>query len=140
MSDRYFLDTNVFVYSLDSDEPRKASIAEKLITRGAASGVGAISYQVVQEFSNVALTKFKADMSGAELERYFLKVLSPLMKIPPSDSLFLDALNLAGRHQLSWYDSLIVAAAIQGGCKVLYSGDLQHGRRFGDLIVENPFL
>lgn len=140
MSDRYFLDTNVFVYSLDSDEPRKASIAEKLITRGAASGVGAISYQVVQEFSNVALTKFKADMSSAELERYFLKVLSPLMKIPPSDSLFLDALNLVGRHQLSWYDSLIVAAAIQGGCKVLYSGDLQHGRRFGDLIVENPFL
>jgi predicted nucleic acid-binding protein len=43
-------------------------------------------------------------------------------------------------NQLGWYDALIVAAAIQGGCEILYSEDLQHGRRFGDLIIQNPFL
>jgi predicted nucleic acid-binding protein len=47
---------------------------------------------------------------------------------------------LQAANQLSWYDSLIVAAAIQGGCKILYSEDMQHGRRFGELVVENPFL
>jgi predicted nucleic acid-binding protein len=52
----------------------------------------------------------------------------------------IEALRLQGANQLAWYDSLIVAAAMQGGCKILYSEDLQHGRRFGDLVVENPFL
>jgi predicted nucleic acid-binding protein len=40
---------------------------------------------------------------------------------------------------LSWYDALIVAAAMEGGCSLLYSEDLQSGRRFGDLRIENPF-
>jgi len=140
MSVRYFLDTNVFVYSLDSDEPQKASVAETLITAGATTGLGAISYQVVHEFFNVATRRFRANMTSTELERYFFRVLLPLMKVSPSPSLFLEALDLHDRNRLSWYDALIVAAAIQGQCKTLYSEDLQHGRRFGDLIVENPFL
>jgi predicted nucleic acid-binding protein len=57
-----------------------------------------------------------------------------------SPGLFIRALDLARRDQLSWYDSLIVAAAIQGECEILYSEDLQHGRRFGDLVIQNPFL
>jgi len=47
---------------------------------------------------------------------------------------------LTERHGLSWYDALIVAAALEGQCEVLYSEDLQHGRRFGDLQIQNPFL
>jgi predicted nucleic acid-binding protein len=140
MSDRYFLDTNILVYSLDTDEPRKALIAEKLVTDGATTGLGAISHQVVQEFFNVALRRFKVNMTAPELERYFFRVLLPLMKISPSASLFLDALQFQSRNQLAWYDSLIVAAAIQGRCKTLYTEDLQHGQRFGDLVVQNPFL
>jgi predicted nucleic acid-binding protein len=46
---------------------------------------------------------------------------------------------LQSSSRLSWYDSLIVTGALQGGCQVLYSEDLQHGQRFGDLVVENPF-
>jgi predicted nucleic acid-binding protein len=52
----------------------------------------------------------------------------------------IEALRLHGDNQLSWYDALIVAAALQGGCEVLYSEDMQHGRRFGDLVIQNPFL
>jgi predicted nucleic acid-binding protein len=139
MSDKYFIDTNIFVYSLDTDEPNKAAISEKLITRGASSGSGTISYQVVQEFFNVSLSRFKATLTITELQSYFFRVLLPLMKVPSSGSLFLEALRIEERYRLAWYDSLIVAAALQGGCKILYSEDLQDGQRFGDLVVENPF-
>ena len=58
----------------------------------------------------------------------------------PSQGLFLEALRLCGRYSFGWYDSLIVAAAIEGQCSVLYSEDLQHGMRIGELVVKNPFL
>ncbi len=140
MSDRYFLDTNIFVYSLDRVDPRKARISEELVTRGVGSGLGVISYQVVQEFMNVSLRQFRAAMTVAELELYFFKVLLPMMTIPSSSGLFLEALRLQTVNQFAWYDSLIVAAALQGGCRILYTEDLQHGRRFGDLVIQNPFL
>jgi predicted nucleic acid-binding protein len=140
MSDKYFLDTNVLVYSLDPVDPRKARIAEELVTRGVGTRLGVISYQVVQEFINVSLRQFRATMTATELELYFFKVLLPMMTIPSSSGLFLEALRLQTLGQIAWYDSLIVAAAIQGHCKVLYSEDMHHGRRFGGLVVQNPFL
>jgi predicted nucleic acid-binding protein len=140
MSDRYFLDTNIFVYSLDPVDPRKARIAEELVTRGVGSRLGVISYQVVQEFMNVSLRQFQVTMTATELELYFFKVLLPMMTIPSSSGLFLEALRLKTTDQIAWYDSLIIAAALQGDCEVLYSEDMQHGRRFGDLVIQNPFL
>jgi len=140
MSDRYFLDTNIFVYSLDPVDPRKARIAEELVTRGVGSRLGVISYQVVQEFMNVSLRHFRATMTVTELELYFFKVLLPMMTVPSSSGLFLEGLRVQAATQIAWYDALIVAAALQGGCKILYSEDLQHGRHFGDLVIENPFL
>src|ERR1022692_624287 len=140
MSDKYFLDTNIFVYSLDPVDPHKARMAEGLVTRGVGSRLGVISYQVVQEFMNVSLRQFKATMTVTELELYFFKVLLPMMTIPSSSGLFLEALRLQRANQIAWYDSLIVAAAFPGGCKVLYSEDLQRGRRFGYLVIQNPFV
>jgi len=138
--DKFFLDTNILVYSFDPLEPQKACMAEKLITQGLTSGLGVISYQVTQEFVNVALRRFTDAMTFPELERYFFRVLLPLMKVSSSAPLFLQGLQLQLSKKLSWYDSLIVAAALHGNCKVLYSEDLQHGQRFGDLVVQNPFL
>lgn len=140
MSDRYFLDTNIIVDSFDMADPRKALTAQKLVTRAATSGLGTISSQVAQEFLNVALRKFQATMTAVQLERYFLRVLLPMMRIQSSASLFMEGLQMQASSQLAWYDSLIVVAALQDDCKILFTEDLQHGRRFGDLIVENPFL
>lgn len=137
--DKYFLDANVLVYSFDLFDPRKADIAEKLVRRALTSGLGVISYQVVQEFVNVGLRQFANPMTVAELERYFFPVLLPLMKISSSAPLFLQALQPQSSRKLAWYDSLIIASALEGGCKVLYSEDLQHGQHFGDLVIENPF-
>lgn len=140
MSDRYFLDTNIIVYSIDPLSQLKRKRARDLLAGATTGKSGIISYQVVQEFANVALRKFQSTISRTDLEDFLRRVLFPMMAISSSPWLFLDALRLQDGNQLSWYDSLIIAAAIQGQCKILYSEDLQHGRRFGDLVVENPFL
>jgi predicted nucleic acid-binding protein len=140
MNVKSFLDTNVIVYAFDQSFPEKARIAQGLITDGAADKQAIISYQVVQEFINVALRGFRLAIVKSDLESFVLTALFPMMAISSSPALVIEALRLHGDNQLSWYDALIVAAALQGGCRVLYSEDLQHGRRFGDLIVQNPFL
>jgi predicted nucleic acid-binding protein len=137
---RHFLDTNIFVYTFDLEAPEKAKRAENLIAEALASGAGLISYQVAQEFVAVARKPFRTPMSFEQIERYWLTTLRPLLLVHSSPGMFIRALDLARRDQLSWYDSLIVAAAIQGECEILYSEDLQHGRRFGDLVIQNPFL
>ncbi len=137
---RHFLDTNIFVYTFDLQNPRKAKRAENLIADALATGAGLISFQVAHEFVSVARKPFRVPMDFHQIERYWHTTLQPLLVVHSSPGLFVRALDLARRDQLSWYDSLIVAAAIHAGCKILYSEDLQHGRRFGDMVVENPFL
>jgi predicted nucleic acid-binding protein len=139
MSARFFLDTNIFVYSFDSDAPAKARRAEKLIRSGLETGNGIVSYQVVQEFLNVALQRFAEPMSGFAAEEYLNSVFRPLLAVHSSPALFISALQIYGRHQFSWHDSLIVAAAQEAECSVLYSEDMQHGQRIADLRIENPF-
>ncbi len=140
MNVKSFLDTNVIVYAFDQSSPEKAKIAQRLVTDGATDKEAIISYQVVQEFINVALRGFRLAIARSDLESFVLKALFPMMAISSSPALVIEALRLQGENQLAWYDALIVSAALQGGCKLLYSEDLQHGRRFGDLVIQNPFL
>ncbi len=139
MNASFFLDTNIFVYSFDRDSPAKARRATQLITEGVTTGKGKISYQVVQEFFNVAFRRFATPMSPAEAEEYLAAALQPMLAVHSSRALFAEAIRVRHRHRLAWYDALIVASALQAGCGVLYSEDLHHGHRFGDLQVENPF-
>ena len=139
MNGRFFLDTNVFVYSFDAKAPAKAKKAAQLIRRAADTGEGIISYQVVQEFFSVALRRFAQPMSVAEAEQYFITVLRPLLAVQSSPAIYLEALRVGEKHRFSWYDSLIVAAALEGGCVRLYSEDFQHGRRIEGLRIDNPF-
>lgn len=140
MSGRFFLDTNIFAYTFDLSVPAKAKTALQLVRRAVDSGEGVISYQVVQEFFNVALRRFTQPMNLAEAEQYFLTVLRPLVAVDSSPALFLEAFRLVGRHRFNWYDSLILAAALQLDCDTLYSEDFQHGRKIEDLTISNPFF
>ena len=139
MSDRFFLDTNVFVYAFDTRAPAKAKRAAQLIRRAVDTGQGVISFQVVQEFFNVALRRFAEPISVPEAEQYLTTVLQPLIAIHSSPALYLEALGIAEKHRIGWYDSIIVAAALQAGCGKLYSEDLQPGRSMDGLRIENPF-
>ncbi len=139
-ADKHFLDTNIFVYTFDQQTKEKSKKAEDLIHAALASGSGGISYQVVQEFVSVARSRFRTPLTFAEVENYWESTLRPLLMVHSSPALFSRALKICEADRVSWHDALIVAAALQSDCKILYSEDLQHGRRFGDLVVENPFL
>jgi len=140
MSDRFFLDTNVFVYSFDQSAPAKARRAAQLIREALTTQKGVISYQVVQEFFNVALKRFSKPMPAADAGQYLIAVFRPLLAVHSSQALYAEALFLHAQSGLSWYGSLIVSAAIQARCEILFSEDLQHGQRFGSLEVRHPFL
>ncbi|MFZ0955358.1 MAG: PIN domain-containing protein [Candidatus Sulfotelmatobacter sp.] len=139
MSGRFFLDTNIFVYTFDAKAPAKAKRAARLIRQAADTGEGIVSYQVVQEFFNVALRRFSHPMSTAEAEQYLITVFRPLLAVHSSSAIYVEAFRLAGKHRFAWYDSLILAAALEGHCKTLYSEDLQDGREIEGLRIENPF-
>src|SRR5690242_3864730 len=140
MNGRFFLDTNIFVYSFDKKATTKARRAGQLIRQAVATRKGIVSYQVVQEFFSVALRRFAQPMTATEAEQYLAVVFRPLLAIHSSQALYGEALRLSTRLSLSWYDSLIVAAAVEGLCTTLYSEDLQHGQQIGHVRVENPFL
>ena len=139
MSAEYFLDTNILIYSFDDSAPAKRDIAQRLIATALRQGCGAVSWQVVQEFLNVARHKWEEPMSAGDAGEYLSGTLEPLCSVFPSANLWRTALSLQAQSQYRFYDSLIVAAALQSGSKILYSEDLQAGRYFGDLEIQNPF-
>lgn len=139
MSGKYFLDTNILIYTFDSHSPEKQRTAKELV-RNALSGAGCISWQVVQEFSNAALKKFEKPMSRDGLREYYQEVLFPLCTVWADAGIYLEAVTAGLETGYSWYDSLIVAAAVRAEAKVLYSEDLQHSRTYRKLRIVNPFL
>lgn len=139
MSGRFFLDTNIFVYSFDASSPKKSTQSTKLIRSAIETRGGIVSYQVVQEFFNVALRRFAKPLSSADAEQYLLTTFRPLLSVHSSPALYGEALRIGARYRLAWYDSLIVASAIEGQCSVLYSEDFQDGQQFGSVVISNPF-
>jgi predicted nucleic acid-binding protein len=140
MSDRFFLDTNVLVYALSKSDLSKQAVAIRLLTDAIDSGKGMISFQIVQEFFSVAFRRFNPPLTLVEAEQFLAMPLRSLLVVHSSYSLYSQALQLARRHSISWYDSLIVAAALEADCRILYTEDLQHGQKFDNLRIQNPFL
>src|SRR5260221_12683305 len=136
----FFLAPNVLVYWLDIQSPEKAKIAHNLIRHAVDSEKGIVSYQVVQEFFHVALRRFARPMPLSDCEQYLAITLRPLLAVQSSALLCGEALRIHSQHGVSWYDALLVAAALEAQCDVLYSEDFQHGRLFGDLKIVNPFV
>ena len=139
MSAKHFLDTNVFVYSFDQSQPGKRERALALIAEALQSGEGLISTQVIQEFLNVATRKFAAPMKTADSQAYLVKVLHPLCQIYPDLALYETSLDIQEETGYSFYDALILAGALRGGCELLYSEDLQARQQVRGIQIINPF-
>ena len=135
-----FIDTNVFIYQLERLDARKATIADQLIQQGIESGTACISFQVVQECLNTAVRKAEVPLTDNEMRRYLDDTLAPLYRVEPSQHLYHISLDVSSRYGFSFYDSLIVAAALEAGCKRLYTEDMQHGQQIQQLVIHNPFL
>jgi predicted nucleic acid-binding protein len=139
MSSRFFLDTNLLIYAIDATDPRKQAVAQKWIAMAHESGDGMVSYHVVQEWFNVVLRKAAEPLSADEAASIYHELIEPLWRVQSSRELLDTALDLHRRDSISWWDSLVVSAAIQGGCDRLLSEDLQHGRKIRGLRILNPF-
>lgn len=139
MPAEFFLDTNVFIYTFDRRAPDKQASARSLVERALETGKGVVSSQVVQEFLNVALQKFERPLSADEALRYLREILEPLCAVFPSFALYERAISIQERWRFGFYDSLIVATALESDCEVLYSEDLQDGQEVESLRIVNPF-
>ena len=131
MADKFF-DTNVLLYLLSADAT-KADLVEEILAAGAT-----ISVQVLNEFASVALRKL--GMTVAEVREALEPVTTICQVVPLTVEIHQRGLQVAARYRLSFYDALIVAVALQAGCTMLYTEDLQHGRIIDNtLTVVNPF-
>ena len=133
-----FIDSNVILYLLDPDT-RRHTAARSLIDRALAELSGWISFQVVQEVLNVVTRRFAPPATDEQARQLLTDVLLPLWRVSPSPALYQSALDVRARYQFSFYDSLIVAAALTSGCDRLFSEDLQDGQVIDGLRIDNPF-
>lgn len=139
MNDKYFIDTNILIYSFDPDNPSKRKIALDLISKALERGTGVISYQIIQEFLNVATRKFAVPLTCKDSQRYLNVVLEPLCEVFSSTELFHQALEISDQWRFPFYDALVVAAALQADCSLLYSEDMQDNQTIKGLTIRNPF-
>lgn len=133
---RSLLDTNILVYADAADDAVKQRHAIELITALRAAGTAVLSTQVLQEYVNVALRKLRLPHA---LIRERIAFYRRFDMVPASAELIAGALDLHVLHGLSFYDALIVRAAVVSGCQRLLSEDMQHGAIFGAVRIENPF-
>ncbi len=128
-----FFDSNVLLYTLAQGDPREP-VATHLLATG-----GSVSVQVLNEFANVAHRKIKLSWAEVTAALAAVRVLCA-PPLPLTLAIHEAALTLAERHQLSLYDALIVAAALEAGCATLLSEDLHHGLVVANrLTIQNPF-
>lgn len=138
-SARFLLDSNVLIYAVDRADRRKHQIAVALVLEARQSGQGHVSFQVVHEWLNFLLRKSEKPLSPADTALLYETLVEPLIRIESSRSVVKSALSIHATERLSWWDSLIVAAAIEGNCARVFTEDLQHGQLIRGVRIENPF-
>lgn len=139
MSDKtkVFFDSNILVYFVDGADPQKHLIAENLIKNAVINDNGVISTQSLQEF--FAATTRKLMCSKEKAKEYVENFSDSFTVEQVSVPLILKAINISIKNKFSFWDSLILSAAIQAGCIICYSEDLTNGQLVEGVKIVNPF-
>jgi len=137
MPDRVFLGANIFIYAQDAGSPDKQRKGREVIARLADSGDGVISTQVMQEFFVAATRKLGVEPLVA---KGVLKTFSVFEVVQVSATLIHEAVDCSILNQLSFWDSLILAAAASAGCSTVFSEDLASGQTILGVRVQNPLV
>jgi len=132
------LDTNVLVYAFDEGEPEKREVARGLVEEHLVEGDGMLSVQVLREF--YAATRKPTRPLPIEKAIEAVGYLATFSPIAEDARMVVGAIRRSQVLMLSFWDALIVEAALRGGADRLLTEDLQHGQRIEGLTVENPFL
>ena len=136
---REFVDANVLVYAFDSSAARKQDTAPRLLEKLWESGGGCLSIQVLQEFF-VTVTKKVARPLPVEEAAARVREFSAWRVFAPHADDVLDAIDLHRQAKIGFWDAMIVLAAAESGCDVLWTEDLNDGQDFDGTVVRNPFV
>ncbi len=134
-----FFDTNILVYLFDQDVPDKRDRAKVLFQQEVEAGRFVASTQVLQEFYVAATRKLAVPLPVADAEEA-VRALADLSIVPVDSALILSAIDRSRSMQVSFWDALIIEAALSVGATCLLTEDLQHGRQIDGLRITNPFL
>jgi predicted nucleic acid-binding protein len=136
MSDRSFFDTNILIYADDKATPAKQRRALELIAEHRRARTGVVSLQVLQEYFVTVTRKLHVD---PRIARRKVELLAEFDVAAPDVADILAAIDLHRLHRFSFWDALILRAAKEAGCSVLFSEDMQDTREMDGLQIVNPF-
>ncbi len=141
MNGRAFLDTNIFVYAIDSSPPQseKRDRARGLIREHLEAESGVISIQVLQEFFAASTGKIPSPLSVEEALE-FIHYISAFETVIPNLDMVIAGIGLHQKHGFSFWDAMIVQSAVVADCTLLLTEDFQHGFQLGPLVIKNPFV
>jgi predicted nucleic acid-binding protein len=136
MTDRIFIDSNIWCYLFIKDEYEKYKTAEKFILEKSENSIFVISYQVINEVTNNLLRKKLNDETTKEniIHMYKICTIQDFSK-----DIVMSAFSLRKRYALSFWDSIITASALNSNCHILASEDMQDGLRIDNMTIKNIF-
>ncbi len=133
MSDKTFIDSNIFLYAFSTADADKQKKAKDIVLAGTV-----ISPQVINEVS-VNMIK-KLGLSENQVTDFIISCYNRYEIIDLKKEIFITASSIRANYKFSYYDSLILSAASEGGCEILYSEDMQHNFYYEKVKIINPFL
>jgi predicted nucleic acid-binding protein len=132
-----FFDTNILVYLFDTSDPVRQNKAKNCFQEAVNRHTIVLSTQVLQEFYAVTTRKLKPPIPPTHAAQH-VGLLCAFDVMESTAQTVQAAMVLAQRHQLSWWDALVLEAAIRAKAEVIYTEDFSHGQRFGSLTIINP--
>jgi predicted nucleic acid-binding protein len=135
---KVFVDTNILVYAYDSSAGDKHKMAVELMSRLWASGDGIISSQVLQEFF-VCVTRKIVKPLDVRTAKEIVKDLLKWKTVIVTGEILLEAIDILSVHKSSFWDSMIIASAIEGGARTILSEDLSNNQLIKGITIRNPF-
>jgi predicted nucleic acid-binding protein len=137
MIDKYFIDTNILVYLFSEIEIEKSDKCSDILNQLSNHVQFVLSTQVINEFSNVSISKFHKDAIEV---KSIIDILSEFEIVINDVDIIKKGIDIKFRYQLSFWDSLIVSAAKSAKCNIILSEDLQDGQVIEGVKIQNPFI
>jgi len=134
MTEKSFVDSNIWVYFFTNDDPVRQTIADEWII---GTKLKFVSWQVINETCATLIHKKGKDETF--IRTVITRICNMSNVVDFNVSLLESASRLRARYSTSYWDSLIVAAALAAGCSTLFSEDMQHGQKFNGMVIRNIF-
>jgi predicted nucleic acid-binding protein len=134
-----FVDTNIIVYAYDVSAGEKYHKAVEIMKEIWSSGQGIISTQVLQEFY-VSVTKKSSKPLDLLTAKEIVKDLTKWKTVIVDEDIIFNAIDIHNEHKYSFWDSLIIASALEGGARTLLSEDLSNRHKIKGIVIRNPFV